>query len=72
MMRPVDCGWSAPARIVPVKGGTKMMAQVVGPIGSGVPSLVAPVAGVTTLVVVCLAFLIGSVLLIALARRRQA
>jgi len=50
----------------------KMMAQVVGPIGSGVPSLVAPVAGVTTLVVVCLAFLVGSVLLIALARRRQA
>ena len=49
-----------------------MMAQVIGPIGSGVPSVVAPVAGVTTLVVVCLAFLVGSVLLMVLARRRQA
>ena len=46
-----------------------MTAQVTGLIGSGVPSVVTPVDGVTTLVAVCVAFRAASVLLIALARR---
>ena len=48
------------------------MAQVTGVIGSGVPSVVAPVDGLATLVTVCMAFLVASVLLIALARRWRA
>jgi hypothetical protein len=48
-----------------------MVAQVAGVIGSGVPSVVAPVDGITTLVTVSVAFLVASVLFIALARRAR-
>jgi hypothetical protein len=46
-----------------------MIAQLTGVFGSGVPSVVAPIDGVTTMVTICVAFLVASVLLIALARR---
>jgi hypothetical protein len=49
-----------------------MMAQVAGGIGSGIPSVVATLDGVPTLVTVCVAFLVASVLMIALARRWRA
>jgi hypothetical protein len=44
-------------------------AQLSYVIGSGVPSLVAPMGGVATIVTVALAFLVASVLVMALANR---
>jgi hypothetical protein len=47
-------------------------AQLSYVIGSGVPSLVAPMGGVATIVTIGLAFLVASVVVMALGNRSRA
>jgi hypothetical protein len=44
-----------------------MIAQLSGLVGSGVPSLVAPVGAATTVMAISLGFLVASVLVLAVA-----